>query len=601
MSSDDCALSERSAFLTHDRDLLHRHYTVHGKDSSQEPLANGDGIVPKSAGRTPIACHNCAKTKTKCDKKFPCTRCASRNLTCTARPTRRTPKNPGPQLEENKVSGSSEDSSLDSQTDSSSNSPPGDSSSASMSPIAIRPNISISQANNHTDAPMCISPVEDLTSPFDQAPGLTFADITPLSEYDDYIRNNISDGSSDPLSSPQYIFDWQQMTVPYNFDQKPDMLMSPVEFDQNGYMDLDDPSNYMHEFPSGISNQQIYLPTPADEQNFQLPVSPSLDSHTSKNGCHSRHDSVLEPLPLDQVPLEPLPLDPLPRDPEAVAIARDGWSAFKCNPIIPSSLCPKTARLNLEQLEQNLKNHQGWATQLPPWEEEFSPEDIIFVAPMQEMARDKLLAITQSFLHKALEIHNDGQPLSPQYSMPGTPYGSNFIILPLARVLHSFLRSYTNGFERFYPTISKGIFDPNLQLQGYNDKANSLLILLMIAQGATISPAFDARELTAGLTETCRISLFDLIEKNIMLASDPVVLHSALLFTVQAAWSGDKWQMDIAMGQRGMYLAMLRHSGRMETQVMQHNPNEQVDTETLWTRWVEQESNSRYEDMTVKL
>ena len=50
-------------------------------------------MIPKSAGRTPIACSNCAKTKTKCDKKFPCSRCAGRNLKCTLRPTRRSSKN----------------------------------------------------------------------------------------------------------------------------------------------------------------------------------------------------------------------------------------------------------------------------------------------------------------------------------------------------------------------------------------------------------------------------------------------------------------------------------------------------------------------------
>ncbi|KAI7516815.1 transcription factor Cmr1, partial [Hortaea werneckii] len=75
------------------RDLLQRHYTVHGKDQNQEPIPAANGMIPKSAGRTPIACSNCAKTKTKCDKKFPCSRCAGRNLRCTLRPTRRSSKN----------------------------------------------------------------------------------------------------------------------------------------------------------------------------------------------------------------------------------------------------------------------------------------------------------------------------------------------------------------------------------------------------------------------------------------------------------------------------------------------------------------------------
>ncbi|KAI7051678.1 hypothetical protein KC352_g45647 [Hortaea werneckii] len=39
------------------RDLLQRHYTVHGKDQNQEPIPAANGMIPKSAGRTPIACN----------------------------------------------------------------------------------------------------------------------------------------------------------------------------------------------------------------------------------------------------------------------------------------------------------------------------------------------------------------------------------------------------------------------------------------------------------------------------------------------------------------------------------------------------------------
>ena len=88
--------------------------------------------------------------------------------------------------------------------------------------------------------------------------------------------------------------------------------------------------------------------------------------------------------------------------------------------------------------------------------------------------------------------------------------------------------------------------------------------------------------------------LFDLIEKNIIMAGDPIVLRAALLFTVQAAWSGDKWQMDIAMGQRGMYFSMLRHSGILEARQMSTPQNGGgVSTEVLWREWLQQEARSR--------
>jgi hypothetical protein len=135
--------------------------------------------------------------------------------------------------------------------------------------------------------------------------------------------------------------------------------------------------------------------------------------------------------------------------------------------------------------------------------------------------------------------------------------------------------------------------DANELMHCYNDRAASLLLLLMIAQGAMNVSSPEARMLTAGLTEACRISLFDLIERNIIMSGDPIVLHSALLFTVQAAWSGDKWQMDIAMGQRGMYFAMLRHSGVLDRPSHTNSSHLRPTIEQLWTEWIQQESRSR--------
>jgi hypothetical protein len=89
-----------------------------------------------------------------------------------------------------------------------------------------------------------------------------------------------------------------------------------------------------------------------------------------------------------------------------------------------------------------------------------------------------------------------------------------------------------------------------------NNRASTLLLLLMIAQGAAAMPMIEARYLSAGLTETCRVSLFDIVEKDVELTADPVTLRCALLFIVLGVWSGDKWLMDIAMGQRGMYISV---------------------------------------------
>ncbi|KAL9083709.1 MAG: hypothetical protein Q9159_005609 [Coniocarpon cinnabarinum] len=281
-------------------------------------------------------------------------------------------------------------------------------------------------------------------------------------------------------------------------------------------------------------------------------------------------------------------------DDEAIVLGQDCWSAYRCTTSIPHASCPKTARINLERLIESLKNHESWVDWRSSWDDsDFALGDHLDVLPLQEMSRDKLLAITQTFLHKALEIHADEQGALSSGSL--TNNSSSFVLLPPARALEFLLKSYANGFERFYPLTPRGALDPNtLMLRGCKDKAASLLLLLMIAQGALITPSMDGRELTGGLTEACRISLFDVIEKNIKMSGDPVVLHAALLFTAQAGWSGDKWQMDIAMGQRGMYFAMLRHSGYLEAQPPQPvTLSQRSNVDLLWQEWMDQESRSR--------
>ncbi|PBP16624.1 transcription factor Cmr1 [Diplocarpon rosae] len=106
----------------------------------------------------------------------------------------------------------------------------------------------------------------------------------------------------------------------------------------------------------------------------------------------------------------------------------------------------------------------------------------------------------------------------------------------------------------------------------------------------------EARCLTAGLTETCRISLFNIIEKDVELSADPVVLRCALLFTILGAWSGDAWHMKMAMGQRGMYLSMLKHAGMLEPLVPGTiSSADALNIELQWRAWQQQESKNRGE------
>ena len=601
------------------RDLLHRHYVVHGRDGNQEPLTI-NGMIPKSAGRTPIACINCAKTKTKCDKKFPCTRCSTRNLECTVRPTRRTVRgmtkpigtmDSAPPNEDTEAGSKESQSAPESATNSVSGSPriknaqvhprpERPASACSSGPPKSEPSPSSAASRRQTPQrkETGVTPRAAMSSPTgthtppaekpsSQAPhsAAPFANGAGFPTFDTMMSDSDMSGLvSTPSTS---MFPLPTSELPLAMEDYSHLQSSTMFMGQATPMDLGTADIF-----AGISPEALPMMFPSYEPGPGMLHTPTSSTDFDRKGSEGSSNG--------QQPSS----FPMQRsmsfsshqgiDAEAVVHGQDCWTAYKCNPHVPASSCPKSARLHLEKLIESLKNHESWIDWRSSWDEaDFALGENLDVLPLQEMARDKLLAITQTFLHKALEIHADEQGLGP--SAMSAKDSSNFVLLPPARALEFLLKSYANGFERFYPLTPRGALDPNtLMLRGSKDKAASLLLLLMIAQGAIITPSMDGRFLTGGLTEACRISLFDLIEKNIKMSGDPVVLHAALLFTVQAGWSGDKWQMDIAMGQRGMYFAMLRHSGYLEPQAQQPSTlTQRSNVDVLWQDWMEQESRTR--------
>ena len=425
-----------------------------------------------------------------------------------------------------------------------------------------------------------------------------FMQTTPLSSYEDFGRAT-QDGS-EHSQSPNFMMDWSQMQIPMAFDgmARPDMMLGPdISLDPSA-MSLGAQGESMVGMIPDFANSMASLQTPIETPKFETPKFErhfsdlELGSSTpvfqppSRHMSHTSVHSIRSPQP---------PVGENSAELSAIVAAQDGWSVFRCTATISSSLCPRTAKPNLERLEQSLRNHEVWSKWSPTWDEsEFAAGEQLTVMQLHESTRDKLLAITQTFLHKALEIHQDnGTSLTAGNASPPRSFSSNFVLLPPTRVLEYFLRSYANSFERYYSMTSRGLLDANELIHCYNEKASSLLILMMIAQGAMAIPSIEGRWLAGGLTEACRISLFDLIEKNIIMSGDPIVLHSALLFTALAAWSGDKWQMDIAMGQRGMYFAMLRHSGVLEPSPQPPTPIDRSNSDALWNDWIQPESRSR--------
>ncbi|KAI0842634.1 hypothetical protein F5Y06DRAFT_131754 [Hypoxylon sp. FL0890] len=561
------------------RDLLQRHHsTYHEARDPMEPLPGG---VPTVAGRTPIACLNCAQAKTGCDKRVPCARCADKNLECQARFARRSSKAAMRAAQATAAISNSNHNH-----------------SHSHSHVTLPPQPTSTPATTVNPAFMDIDqgtpkpdpPIKTSMSPDSNNNAMT---IDPrIQQHESPPKKNSpanSQMSSDDFPSPHPRVEGLDEFLSLGNDfipQEPnyqDMLVwseYPLDLDM-----------YTNNMP--LAHADVAMPTFTELSDIS---SNSEHMSSSRGSIHTRSTSIMSTVEFESAIKSVdmsinTPTEAMIPEFEVVIASEAAWPLARCNPPIFSGACPRTAIVHLECLEQKSR-HEGTWNALEQYLEQvdWDAADLASVIPMTPRTRDKMLAITQTFLHKALEIHRGG--VNSQTKNFSSPRLLSFLVLPPSKILEYFLRSYVRNLSFFYSLVSAGCVDPNDMLQ--NHQAAALLVLLMIAQGASAVPTAEARALSAGLIETCRISLFDIIEKDIEMCADPTALRCALLFTLLGAWSGDKWLMDIAMGQRGMYLSMLKHAGMFESQPsMIPSFNSSTNAELQWRSWLHRESQNR--------
>ena len=590
------------------RDLLQRHYTVHGRNQPQQDVPAANGMLPKTAGRTPIACTNCAKTKTKCDKKFPCSRCTARNLVCTIRPTRRSTKNAerlglitAETIAQSMANGTlppdqtvaAEQVALPVDTSYANPAFPTDphtphrhgsadsSCCGSSSPSSSGHN-SVSPDSFHRpsldSATSSATPPEYQVSP--TTPVHRGSSFDGHGAYDDHMSNKFMSDES----NPQFMLDWQQFQFPGDFDpsMQNDMFMQQdmgldMSFSQFGpaldptfvNMDLSEPSMPSY-LVSPVETPGLLQRTFSDAEIADI-TGQRLASPTSNQTLES---------------LNKLAIGGQVSQPTPDLASQDHWNVIRCVPNVKLGTCPSTARTHLDTLERTLKKHDVWNAWSPDLADSIDRHDSLAVMQLHHSTRDTLLAITQGLLHRAKELHRADSTESP--SSP-----SSFVLLPPTNVLEYLLHSYGSGFEAYLPVTDRGSLDANELIHCHHHQASSLLVLLMLAQGAVNTSSTEAKALVPGLVETCRVSLSDLVERDAQMATKQHVLHAALLLTSLAAWGGDKVQMDAAMGQRGIYTAVLRNARMLEDQSSATFLNEQSTVDQTWNAWRQQEIQSR--------
>ncbi|KAF2437258.1 hypothetical protein P171DRAFT_492252 [Karstenula rhodostoma CBS 690.94] len=383
-----------------------------------------------------------------------------------------------------------------------------------------------------------------------------------------------------------------------------------------------------HHDSAGGDPLHHFFPTASDaamgwEEGFQWPLPLSgLDDNTGGLPVDLRDQTLLAggdgamafDFPLDSAGMHPLssnlpygtygtptpstPAQNSEHKPSVHSFSEENWPYFRCNPPNNQPANPRTGSTYLVRLEDTLNDQSVWTTTNGAKTYLQSPnhKSHLHIEPIQDGLRDKLMVISQGFLNRARDIHRSTR--KDQYlgeALPSPAAGfTGFFILPPPTVLDCFLHTYASRVEQYLPFFPAATLSASQLVISNDENLSILLLLLMIAHGAMGSPLPEARHLANGLIETCRICMYDVIEKNVHMVSHPVMLRCALLYLNAAAWSGTKWHMTFAAAQIRMYLSMLRCSGLLDardTHVEHMNSTPQA--ESSWRKWQMEEKHNR--------
>ncbi|KAK5030658.1 hypothetical protein LTS07_005442 [Exophiala sideris] len=352
--------------------------------------------------------------------------------------------------------------------------------------------------------------------------------------------------------------------------------------------------------PSFLPETQTTIGMVANEQPGQSMPTPPQAGQTPSKPLSSAWASW--PTALSVPGLSPLVLGPTQDLPHANPNDDDfpkdihHWSILQCCPF-DTFIAPARAKENLVYFERISKHAEPWTAADGTLDDITAGQTDDFVrTPLSTITREKISAITQSFFRRALDMHGFGYtpPTFASQSVGGWFTSSTFILLPPPTSIERFLYNYIQFTDPFYPLFAGRHFDPNQLLDDDNEQAATLLVTLMIAYGAMMDTATQSRRFAAGLTEISRIALSDILEKHNSLSTSEMLLRCALLFILQAAWGGDKWQMDIGEGHRSMYIAMLRNSRYLARQSMTFPADgTEQDLNVIWKSWTNFESRNR--------
>ncbi|BCS30680.1 Zn(II)2Cys6 transcription factor [Aspergillus puulaauensis] len=335
--------------------------------------------------------------------------------------------------------------------------------------------------------------------------------------------------------------------------------------------------------------------------NLVLEPSPGRTPSSAANGHSGRGQfgAVRNASPRDNIPSGLTESGSSCGDEEEAtwAVEWEHWTICQCNPL-PQCAARDRQKLVLANLERNFLRPGPWSELDEHWRQtHFMPTETFSNVPLSDPSREWLLVIMQRYMRVAIDV----QGLTPGSSWPdscavgNTSQLGGYIRLPPAKALHNYLEVLLRNYEPFYPLLPARVLEPNHLASTAFGRESTLLLCLMIAFGSMIDPALKARRFSTALTEICRHSMHDALERALRGPTSRLLYYCALLFIIRGAFSGDKAHMNISIAHRRLYHTAMQHAGLFQGQQSGNpcTPLLDENLELVWKSWVERESAYR--------
>ncbi|KAF5258792.1 hypothetical protein FOXYS1_10610 [Fusarium oxysporum] len=278
----------------------------------------------------------------------------------------------------------------------------------------------------------------------------------------------------------------------------------------------------------------------------------------------------------------------------------DDWNICRCNPASRTTTSVRRGELvtcwigEIDQANMPTMSYEAWRNG------HFKTEKTVKRLGLSQITRERMLGILQEIFRCALVLYtlpsNCQRKGALLYPRSSRRFSSSFPLLPSTSNIHEYIEVFLTNFEPLYPVISKGTLDPNEFVPDSAEETTSLTLFLIIAYGMIRDTNVRHHRLAVGLLDACQLSLMNLVERENRTPRPNMTFLSTSLCTFQAAFSGDKWLMDLSQGLRSMYLGLAKFHSLFERQPPYSAGLAAVHEglESVWKSWTHMEESSRF-------